>query len=52
MHLHCGVTYVEFKILKFLTLRKVTKSPENFVQDAFSITLTKVCHKNWCEGLT
>ena len=34
------------KFCNFTTFWNVTKTPQNFVQDSFSIRLTKICYKN------
>ena len=39
------------KLFKFITLRKLIKTPENFVHGFFSVNITKVCHKISGEAL-
>ena len=39
------------KLFRFITLGKLIKTPENFVQGFLSVKLTNVCHKNRGEGL-
>ena len=35
------------KLCNFIALLNLTKALQNFVQDSFSIKLTKICHKDW-----
>ena len=37
------------KLYKFLTSTNLIKTPQNFVQDSFSMQLRKICHKNRVE---
>ena len=39
------------KIFRFITLRKLIKTPENFFQGFFSVKLTNILDKNRGEGL-
>ena len=38
------------KLCDFIILLNLTNTLQNFVQDSFSIKLTKICHKDRCEG--
>ena len=46
VHLRVDVTYAEFKTLQLYNFVDLTKTLQNFVQDSFSIKLTKICHKD------
>ena len=39
------------KLCNFIALLNLTKALQNFVQDSFSIKLTKICHKDSGEVL-
>ena len=42
----CDVSYAEFKTCNFITLCKLTETPQNILKGYFCIKLTKICHKN------
>ena len=41
-----------WKLFNFINLRKLTKTPKNFVQGSYSWILTKIWHKDRVEVLT
>ena len=51
VHSRYDVITLNSKLYNFITLWKLMKTPQNFLQGSFSVRLTKLCHKNGGKGL-